>query len=398
MHILLEDFYLFLMPSSVKSSPNVLVIEASQKVILDQMMDKALSGLHHLEESFNQAIINQQPESVTEILEELLHIHQQCRLLDKTLKTSYFRDRKLILAIRGVKTMLSRERESRMVKKARELFHANTGRMIPSACDSTEVAAAKHTPVKGSTDLEKSPEDSDQSSVGLEQSSDGSPVTVDSDSSDEDSDHPASEDVEILALLQEFLDMDLETKELLASIRQKTSKDCSKDSEDTDSDEEQSGDVISWWIKYLDETSFPPGLLVSRMVCRCLQALLGKVLTDLSDKWEELRKSGKLKVLGDDDDDGDGAIVDDVDIGDSVDQEVSLSRENSSLNEGSSVDPAGFPSDDAASKQSLNRAQLELQLKSQSQENAAAVFQSPLTPQTPADIRAKLDFNREGNF
>jgi len=373
----------------------MLLIEASQKAVLDQMMDRALSGLHQLEEAFNQAIVKQQPDSVTYILEELLRINQQCRMLDKTLKTSYFRDRKLMLAIQGVKGMLNKEREGRMVKKARDLFHANTGRVIPSAGDSAEVLIPKLSPVKdGKNDEKSNHEDSSgESSAVSEQSPESSPSTVDSDSSDEEPNRPLSEDMEILALLQEFLDMDIETKELLASIQKKPSQDSSETDDKTETD-----DTISWWVKYLDETSFPPGLLVSRMVCRCLESLLGKVLTDLTDKWEELKKCGKLKVLGDDEEDDDDDDDDGNNDGDSVDQVKNLSKDDAVLSEGSSVDPIEYLSEVLMSTNSSDRARLQLQLTPTCQGKGADIFQSPITPQTPADIRAKLDFNKEGEY
>ena len=128
--------------------------------------------------------------------------------------------------------------------------------------------------------------------------------------------------------------------------------------------------------------------LLCKGACHLLREQIIKVHKDLEKKWQKLKESGKLHIVGENETSSEAS-----------DDEMEAIDADGATEAAESCDTPSSgtvkPNTPVVSVDCTPRAKLELDLKTE-QENIEALLKSPMTPQTPAEVRAKLEFNENG--
>ena len=329
------------------SSTSLLSVEPCQKIELDQLLETARSTLQKLEDTFAQNV--DIGPIIVHCYREILRINRNCRDLNKMLDATYFNDPKLINIIGTIRKELKREQASSMARQVLELFETNC-RLEGKA--ETKGEAEGQVEVKGSDKAAAEPDAKGDSQKEAEvKGESGATAEVKDAATGEGNVEKSGEGATAAA--------DAPTS--------KHGKGCSSKAKD-----------------------------LCQTACRLLKEQIVQVHDDLEKKWQELKEAGRLRVVGEEDEDSDSDEFP-LNLGDggcsTAATTPGIPTPGTPSGAGDSIPPP-TPDGKAPGRPGLG---LDLTITTQDMAEEARKA-SAATPQTPAEIRAKILCNVEGKW
>ncbi len=369
-------------------SGDVLKVEPDRKIELDQLLDTAKTTLQKLEDTFAQNV--DICPWIIHCYREILRINRNCRDLDKMLEASYFEDVKLVGTISTIRKELKREKAAKIARQVLELFESNCRQVQVQADGESDKKKKKKRDIGGKPQESPVKQNSDVKDTDCDQKVALSHVTG-------SSGHVAGSDAGAEGGV-------VETAAEVIGADGKT--DCESQVHE---DKLSQAEAI--------QTALNPNSAKAKdlcqTACRLLKEQIVKVHQDLEKKWQKLKDAGQLHVLGEDEEEEEledeeldrivakaatAAGVTDEELTSPTKPVVKLLGEAAepvpTLGGSTDLVPLTGPEGDIKDKRA--GLGLDLQQTTPDVEQLINKVWEPPTPQTPAEIRAKLLYNVDG--
>ena len=406
---------------------------------LDQLLETAKTLLKKLEDTFSQNLLTSS--CAIHFYKEVLQIYKHCRYLDRILNSQYFENPELLEVISNIRQELKKERAAKLTRQVSEKYEANRSLVQEAAsgvgsktAGRTEVAdrneevappagkaATKsfENEVRGSLEakgelcavaLNLSTQTKEVNT--LTQTEDFPKCDVEVSTEEEVSGRAVDMPRWILGAFEKAVQLvpqelkegplQSEIEELRRQMAQvgvasavvkcqegtetwttselgdmaacDTAKDCDKSVQTESAPAAETAAGKTTCDKAVGTEC--PGRVLCQRACHLVAVQVVKVQSDLEEKWQTLKKEGKLRILEEEEDEEMDEVKDGLK---SPDGKLDLNAVEGTV------------------QTDTDKSQLKLDLPaSPSDGDDAFLLKSPVTPQTPAEVKAKLEYNRHG--